>query len=124
MYSTEMPVRFFRILKIIFKEKSYRHFGCFLFSAGFFIRRYYVNAVSIVGVGNVVSFSKQRDRSGAVREKEIKNELGNTNEVSAKQRFANSYWHWSNPSLQFHALLLVVFLFLIYIVEAVLLMTK
>jgi len=91
MYSTEMPVRFFRILKIIFKEKSYRHFGCFLFSAGFYIRRYYVNAVSIVGVGNVVSFSAQRDRSRAVREREIKNELGNTNNVSAKQRFAKLY---------------------------------
>ena len=48
------------------------------------IRVYYVNVVSLVGEGSVVSFSKQRDRSGAVREKEIKNELG-TNNVSERR---------------------------------------
>lgn len=36
------------------------------------ITLYYVNVVSLVGVGNVVCFSKQRDRSGAVSKK-IKN---------------------------------------------------
>ena len=56
------------------------------------ITLYYVNAGSLVSEGNVVCFCQQRDRSGAVGRKEIKNELGNTNEMSERRSRTNSFY--------------------------------
>lgn len=88
---TPKTIRFFITKIYSLKEKIVQANRVFPFLCrSSHIRLYYVNVVSLVSVGYVVSFSKQHDRSGAVREKEIKNCIGDTNVVSAKQRFANS----------------------------------
>mgnify|MGYP001586364596 CR=1 FL=1 len=56
------------------------------------IRLYYVNAVRFVSEGSVVRLFSQRDRSGALRGKEIKNEPGCiTNEVSERRSRTKVY---------------------------------
>lgn len=56
-----------------------------------------LTSVASVGVGSVVCFSAQRDRSGAVGRKEIKNELGCiTNEVSESRRRTNVFDHFES----------------------------
>ena len=80
-------LRFFRLSLLTTTGKIVIE-GIRRFLHAIFITLYYVNAGSLVCEGHVVCLFSQHDRSGAVREKEIKNELGC---ISAKQRFANYF---------------------------------